>query len=295
LSNADNPRAVVGDNQAPEYAKRVTEQMERDYAALQESITALLERARAAPTELTTDQDAVALGAIVKDLRDAYNRADAFRKAEKEPHLRGEQAVDSFFFTWMEKCRRRDPRDRSQKPGAADILQARIDAFLEAKRIAEAKKRQLEAEQAERVAREQREAADRLRRQEEETRAAADRARKPENVEALKTEAETVAPQVAAAAVQAEVATGQAEDKRIATLAKPADLSRTRGDGVLLTEARQYHAILLDRNKVDMNELRPYFSDAEIEKALRGYAKATNHSRPMDGADIGFRLKGQTR
>lgn len=292
---ADNPRAVVGSNQAPDYAQRVTDQMAADYAALTLSVTDLLAKAREAATEVTTDEEAIALGIIVKDLRDAYNRADAYRTSEKEPFLRSEQAVDAFFFQWMEKCRRRNPRDRSQKPGAADILQARIDDFLERKRIAEEERRRLAAAEAARVAAAA--AAEQAARDKaaEEARLAADRARKPEIVaekEAIATAAEQFA---SAATVEASVAQEKAQEAHIATLAKPAEMVRTRGEGVLLTQAKENYAFMVDRSKLDIGKLAPYFTDAEIEKALRGWAKATNFNQPMDGAEIGRKNKGVTR
>ena len=293
---AENPRAVVGSNQAPDYAKRVTEQMARDYAALMESVDALIKKAEASPKEITTDEEALALGAIVKEIRDAFKRAEAFREAEKEPHFRAGQAVDQFFFALEDQLAR---RNRTARPGAADILQARIDAHLERKRIIEAERRRKEAEELARAARQRAEEEARLRRQEEEARAVAERARKPENAAVRHAEADQIAAQASEATVEAQVAQEKATEAHVATLAKPAELSRTRGGadsgGVLLTEARQPYAILVDRTKIDMVKLRPYFNDAEIEKALRGWAKAHNHAVQMDGAEIGFRMKGQTR
>jgi len=291
----ENPRAVVGDNQAPDYARRVTDQMERDYAAFCESVTALLDRAREAPHDVTTDEEAVALGGIVKELRDAFRRGDAYRTAEKEPFLRSEQAVDAFFFAQMEKLARRNPRDRSQKPGAADILQARIDSYLEAKRAAEEERRRREAAEAARIARETQEKAAREAREAEEARLAAERARKPENVAARTEEARRAEERASQATVEAAVAAEAASGAHIATLAKPAEMARTRGDGVLLTQARQPFAIVTDRSKLDKEKLWPFLTDAEIEKALRGWAKTTGHNQQMDGAEIGHQRKGVTR
>jgi hypothetical protein len=292
---AENPRSVVGDNQAPAYAQRVTEQMERDYKALSDSITELLDKAREATKEAKTEAEALALGVIVKDLRDAYKRAEAYRTAEKEPHLRSAEAVDAFFFAWMEKCHRRNPRDSTQKPGAADILQARIDDFLERKRIEEANRRRQEEIEKARIAKEAQDEADRLAREAEEKRLAAERARKPESVAARTEEAEQVEAAAASAAVEAEVAQSQAVEAHIATLAKPADMVRTRGEGVLLTQAQEPYAIVVDRTKLDFTALAPYFNDKEIDKAFRGWAKSTNHAKQMPGAEIGHKAKGRTR
>lgn len=293
---AENPRAVVGSNQAPDYAKRVTEQMARDYSALLESVDTLLAKAREAPNEATTEQDALTLGAIVKEIRDADKRAEAYRTAEKEPHLRAEQAVDQFFFAIRDKLARRNPRDRTQRAGAADILQARINDFLERKRIEEEERRRREADELARIARQKAEEQAAAARAEEEARLAAERARKPETVAEKQAEADRAAEVASAAKVEAQVAQEQATDAHIATLAKPADLVRTRGDdGVLLTQAREPYAILIDRAQLDWTKLAPFFTDAEVEKALRGWAKTTGHSQQMPGAEIGHRRKGVTR
>ena len=296
MSNLDvNPRAVVGDNQSPDYAREVTEAMAREYAALTTGIAELLGKAREAPQQVEDDQGAIALGMIVKDLRDAFTRANGYREAEKAPYLRRAQAIDAFFFGHMEKCRRKNPRDRAEKAGAADILQARIDDFLERKRIAEETRRKAEAAEQARIAQEAQEKAAREAREAEEARLAADRARKPETIEqkgAVASEAEQRATESQA---EAAIATSQAQDAHIATLAKPAEMVRTRGDGVLLTLAKADDAYVVDRSKLDPVKLFPYFNDKEIEKALRGWAKATMYNQPMDGAEIVKKNKGVTR
>lgn len=290
-----NDRAVIGDNQAPAYAERITEQMERDYKALTEGIAALLDKARNQPHEVTTDAEATAMGLVVKELRETDRRAEAYRVAEKEPHKAAADAVDAFFFSWREKIGRRNPRDRSQKPGAADILQARVDSYLERKRIEEEDRRRREAEEAARKAREAQEKADREAREAEQARLAAERARKPEQIAAKEAVADHREEAAAASAVDAQVAAEEAQAAHIATLATPAEMARTRGDGVLLTQARQPYAIMLDRAKLDKEKLWPFFTDAEVEKALRGWARVTGHNQQMEGAEIGFQRKGVTR
>lgn len=290
-----NPRAVVGDNQAQTAATRVLEYLERDYSSLVAEIDKLLAEAREAPKEVETDEAATSLGLIVKKLRETDKRAESFRETEKAPHRLSAEAVDSFFFALREKLARRNPRDRSQKPGAADILQARIDAFLERKRIAEEERRRREAEEAARIAREAREKAEREAREAEEARAAAERARKPESVASRTAEAEQAEQAASASQVEATVAAERAQDAHVATLAKPAELSRTRGEGVLLTQAREPYAVVIDRSLLDKEALWPFFTDSEIEKALRGWARTTGHAKPMTGAEVGHRQKGVTR
>jgi hypothetical protein len=70
----------------------------------------------------------------------------------------------------------------------------------------------------------------------------------------------------------------------------PAEMVRERFDsGVLNTMAQVGYVELVDRDKLDMNKLRPYFKDSELLRALTQYAKATAHKKPMDGAIIEMR------
>jgi hypothetical protein len=264
--------------------------------ALNESISALLEEARSKPTEVTSDEVALDIGALIKRLGDADRRAEAFRVAEAEPYLRGKNAVDGFFNALRDKIGRRNKNDRAAKPGAVDILQARVTAYLEKKRIEEQARRDAEAARLREEARQRQLAEAAAAAAAEEARKAAERARKPEIVEQKTAVAQEAAAAAAAARAESEVATGQAIEAHISTLAKPADMARTRGDeGVLLTLAKESYAIVLDRSKLDMAKLAPFFTDTEVEKALRAWAKNTGYAQPMDGAEIGKKNKGVTR
>jgi hypothetical protein len=295
MSLVDNPRAVAGDNQATAVAERVTEYLEREYTSLTAEIDAVLSRAREAPREVGNDDEAVALAAVVKEIREISARAESYRETEKAPHRLSADAVDAFFFPLREKLARRNPRDRSQRPGAADVLQARIDDYLERKRIKEENRRKAEADKLAREAAARAEEEARARKAEEDARLAAERARKPENVAARTAEADQAAAEAAKATAEAEVASAKAQEAHIATLAKPAEMARTRGEGVLLTQAREPYAIVIDRALLDWTKIAPFFTDAEVEKALRGWARVTNHAQAMPGAAVGFRRKGVTR
>jgi hypothetical protein len=301
MTDISNPRAVVGDNIGVDQAEIVNSRLAQDYA---ESAKALSElRAEAAPlkeTKCTSDNEAVERGGVIKRFRDLDKRLEAFREAEKQPFLRGGNAVDSFFFAMRDLIGKRNKNDRSVKPGDADILQATIDDFQQEKINKERARLLAEQQERDRVAREE---ATRLRKAQEEAdeaaRAAA-RARSPETRAAKGEYLATKEGEAALAKAQAELAQEQADEARLATLVKPADISRVRGvtsggGGVLLTTAREPYAILTDRAKLDMNALRPYFTDAEIEKALRGWARATGHKVQMEGAEIGVGNKGVTR
>ena len=96
--------------------------------------------------------------------------------------------------------------------------------------------------------------------------------------------------------METELAIGKAEQAHIDTLAKPADIMRTRGtDGTLSTMATEPFAEVTDRDQLDKAKLWPFFTDEAIEKALRAWAKTTGHKVSMDGASIGKRPKSVVR
>lgn len=292
-----NPRAVPGANEAPDYAKEVTNRLADEYRGLSSSLDLLLAEARELPDTVNSDEDAVKLGGVIKRMRDLDGRVEGVRVLEKEPYLRGGNAVDSFFLVMRDKIGR---RVRTAKAGAIDVLQARINDFQERKIAEERARAEAARREAERVAREAAEQARKAAQEAAEREAAAARARKAENVEARQREAEAQREAADRAAAEAKRQAELAEEARLAALAKPADIARVRGSdesgaGVTLTVAKEPYAILTDRTKVDMNALRPYFTDAEIEKALRGWAKAHGHKVTMEGAEVGHRNKGVTR
>lgn len=288
-----NPRAVPGDNQAPDYAQHVTDQMARNYAETIKTLDGFMIEAREAPAVLADDATALSIGAIIKRLRDVDGRLEKFRIVEKEPYLRGGEAVDAYFFGQRDRIGR---RKRTDKPGAADVLQARIDDFQQRKLAAEQARRDQEARETARKEAEAREAREKAEREARETQEAADRARKPETVAAKAEVAEQAAGAASAAKVEEAVAADRAQDAYIATLAKPADMVRTRGDdGVTLTMAKENYAIVVDQTKLDYAKLAPYFSLDAIEKALRGWSKNTGYREQMAGAEIGTRNKSVVR
>jgi predicted ATPase len=290
----DNARAVIGDNRAaPDTAARVHEMLERDYAELGRSVTALLDEARKAPTEVENEETALQIGALIKRLKDTDTRVENLRQSEKEPHLRAGNAVDQFFHSLRDKLAR---RARQNKPGAVDILQARVNDFLERKRAAEEAERRRIAEEEARKARQAREAWEAQQKAAMEAALAAERARTEKSVAAKSVLAEHAKRQAEEAQAEAILAAERAQEAHVHALAKPADMARTRGDdGVLLTQASEGYVILLDRSLLDWEQLAPFFAESEIEKALRGWAKTTGYTRRMDGAEIGFRRKGVVR
>jgi hypothetical protein len=291
----------IGDNlQNIDQAQIVADRLGLDYFESIKRLNELLEDARQLPVKVSSDDMAVSLGAVIKNLRDQDKKLEGFREAEKQPFLRGCDAVDNFFFGLRDKIARRKKGDRSVKPGAIDVLQARIDAWQDEKNAIE--RARLEAERAEMARLAAIEAAllRKLQEEAQEAERALARARSEASKAERAAEAAEAARKRAQAQAEAEMAAVQAEEARLATLVKTADITRVRGNdetggGVMLTTRQEPYAMLVDRQLLDLNALRPFFTDAELEKALRGWAKSTGHKIQMAGAEIGFRNRGVTR
>jgi hypothetical protein len=289
MSDLLNVDAVAGHNAPPDHGRIAAERMEEEYSKLAGQVDALLDEARTAPTTVTDDETAGILAKLVKRFRDVTAQLKSYHTTEKEPYLRAGQAVDRYFFGLIEKCSRRNIRD---KPGAADILQARIDNYQQQKLMAERIRRDEEARLA-------REAEERIRDERiaqeaaaEEARKAAERARKAENIVAHQATASTH--QVAANALTAreDLAREQRIEAQQAAAAKPSEMVGTRlSDDVKVTMRTEGYCNILDVNELDMVALWPFIDDAAKEKACRSWAKTTGYKKQMPGADIGFREK----
>ena len=289
----NNPPLAKVISEQEDFAQTVTDFLNDDFAGRPKAVASLLEEARNLPPEIVDDATRAPYPGVIKRIRDEAKALSALQEKEKTPYLRGGQAVDQFFFGLIDRLAR---RDKKNKPGAADVLGARLTAYdtmvLE-ERQAEA--RRIAAE-AERVAREAQAKAAREAREAEEKRLAAERARKPEIVEqkeAVATAAEVAA---SAAAAAAAVTANQAEAAYVDTLRKPADIMRNRGDeGTLTTMATEPYAEIEDESKLDRNALWAFINLDAKEKALRAWAKNTGYTKQMDGAKIGRRSKSVVR
>ena len=174
----------------------------------------------------------------------AEKAADAARVARKEPFLEGGRAVDGFF-----KSRVGEPLDKAKKG-----VEAKLGVYLRGKAERERQARARAEADARRAA--------------DEAAAAARRAE-----EAMRTEKDL--DRAMAAAKEAEDAEAQRVAATKAATAKPADLSRTRGDaGALGTLQARWTFKDIDRNSVNLELLRNYLSVDEIGKAVRLYIKA---------------------
>lgn len=310
-----NPREAIGGNVAvTDYAKVEQERLASEYIGYLNTLNELSAEAEAKDVAIDDDETALKTGALIKRLRDLDKRVEETRVVEGEPWLRRKNACDAFFKGLRNIIQPEDKRERQTKPGWIDRLQGRINVYQDRKEQAERERLERERLEQARIAREtaekaerDRKEAERLKQEAEERAREAERARAPEHV-ARKTDIATEAAQAADAAagdvvgsrLAAQQAAEAAHDAYIATLAKPADIVRTRGvtsagAGVTLTKAKEPYAVVTDRNKLDKAKLWNSFTDDQVEMALRKWARATGHNEQMEGASIGWGTKGVTR
>lgn len=292
MSIFESPAAAAGQN-VPDYAKEEIGRLEREHAALVQSLTAALDEARALPPTCDDDQQQSQYAEVIKRLRDLNGRIEKVRVGEKEPHLRRGVAVDTFFGSLAAKLFRKNKNDNA---GAADVLQARVNSYVQRK---EAEERRIRAE-ADRVARAEAkrladEAAERARVAQEEADRAA-RARKQENKDAANAAAEAAASEARRLDDEAELARQRAQETTADAAAKPADLVRTRTEtGHTVTAKQVPYVEILDEMLLDPVALWPFVkSDAKLD-ALKALAKTRQYKLKMNGAIIEMRTQAVIR
>lgn len=124
----------IGHNLPPTDAAPIIRLLTQMYAGTEESNRSLLQQARNLPTTVGNDADLEAYAVVIRKLRDQDAQIEAYRKVEKEPHLRSGEAVDGFF---------KSMRDRLGK--ALQILHLRADDYQQIKLEAERRAREAEA------------------------------------------------------------------------------------------------------------------------------------------------------
>jgi len=183
-----------------------------------------------------------------EEARQAKERAEREAREREERHKRELEEAEARAKA-EESKRRQSDESRVRAQQEADRLRREAAERAERER-AEAEARAIrEAEEAERKASEAREEARRRAEQEE-----ADR-RRAEEAEAARIKAEKDA------------------------LAKPADMARTRSEiGSMSTLRRTWEYAIVDRDALNLNELKAYFSADAIDKAIK--AAIRNGIRP---------------
>jgi hypothetical protein len=275
---AENPRARRGSNLAPPAAQAVTEQMAQDYAEMSARADELLTEARAlAPVE--DDPSLRLTSAAVVQMRDLAARSEATRTAEKEPYLRGGQAVDGFFNPLKERLEK-----------AMAVLSKRAHEY-QTRKVAEERRQRAEAERL--AAKAAREAAEKITAEKaaaDAAEAAAQRTARPSRAEGHLAKAEQHDAAAEAAKVDLGIAQENLEAARAASAAPPADLARTRfEEGTLVTMRQVGFAEVTDDALLDATALWPFVKPDHKAMALRTWAKVNGFKKQMPGAAIGMR------
>lgn len=213
-------------------------------AALIKRRDELLEGIKRAPAVIENDEVAGTMGDFSqKQIAACINALKDRRVAEKEPFLSGGRTVDGYFHSIMKPL----------EDGKATI-DARRKTYLDKKAAAERAAR-IEAE------RKAREEADR------QAREAADAAAK------LSSEADLSA--AIAAEDRAKQAAADAEQAARAAAAKPAELSRVRGDYGSVSSLKQFWDFAdMERATLDLDAIRDHLPLDAIEKAVRSFIRA---------------------
>jgi len=236
----------LGRNEPPP-AEMLRQNLDEKHRALLRRRDELLAAADRVPPEVIDEAVAGRVSDFIKQMAAAYKTAEAARVAEKEPHLEAGRVVDGWF------KRITDPLS-----GAKRMIEGRLTSYQRAKAEAERCIR----EEAKRQAREAAQAA---------FKAAA------EAEAAMRQEADLQAAIEAAAC--AKQAAADAEVAAKAAAAKPAELSRTRGEyGSVASLSTFWDFADLDRATLDLESLRPHLATAALEQAVRSYIKAGGRS-----------------
>lgn len=250
-AEAENPRAVPGDNNPPTQRELMAE----THADLAARIEALAARANGAPKKIGNDEQFAAVAEIVVDARKLSKDERAAFEKEKAPWLAGGREVDQFFNIF---------RDRLKK--IAEALQNRANTYTEEK----AAKARAEAEAKAKAEREEAERQARL-------------AEKHSGSTARQATHDSRAQMADDRAVEAEAQAG-------AKAADLTRTRLDTGSGSVTASAREeWVAEITDWAAVPLDALRPYFKPDEIEKALAKYAKANQDRAPLAG--VKFRKK----
>ena len=310
-SNVAEDRVVgIGDNKPPiaalisaedgDFAQVTTAFLAEEYAKQRTITQSLLDEASALMRDENSklkkidDEDTKGkVVSLIKRMRDHAKALTAFHSKEKQPYLRGGQGVDQFFFGDIDKLSR---RDKKNKPGAADIINDELTDYDNRVLAAEQARLKRIADENARLAREAQAQAEAEKAEAERLRLAAERARTPEKIEEKTQAAVEAETRADAAQVEAAVAAPKAEEARIDTLRKPADIMRNRGtDGTLSTVGIDKYAEIADRTLLNKELLWPYIKQEALESALTQWAKMTDYNQQMPGALIGRRNKSLVR
>lgn len=246
--------ATLGHNNPPDDAEIIMDGLRTKYAEAESRFCELVASANRAPADCRDDITAAKISDLVKLLNSHRKHLDNARAAEKEPYRKKADAVHSWFIMRIDGI-----------DAMVAKLKKPLGTYLQAKADEERRKAREEQERAEAEAKRLAEEAQRL-----------EQAKMPELANAAIDQA-----------IRAETT---AQAAAVTQAAKPADLASVRGSygsrGGLST---RWVGVIVDRDQLDLNSLRPYFSNEDLQKAINGFVKANCKGQTgatLRGADI---------
>lgn len=250
--------ALIGHNNPPSDLDILTERLQENNQKVFDRVDKLKEAADRVPAEIDNDETAGKVADYIKAVNTCHKALEDTRKAEKQPFLDMGRVVDETFKVPQEELA--IAKAKANKP---------LTAYSVKKQEEERKRREVEAEKA---------------RKEAEERAA--KAKELEDA-GLKEQAE-------AAKKQAERENDKA-DRYEQSATTGAGLGMSRGATASVSVRKQWVGKVVDREKLDLEALRPYFSDAELQKAVNGFVRDHKGDKKLAGAEITEEASAVTR
>lgn len=206
-----------------------------------------------APQVITDEETCGKVADLVKLITACHKTAETTRVGEKETFLASGRAVDGFFKNVT------DPLEKGRQ-----ALNLRLTAFQRQKAEEERRRREEEARQQ---------------------RIEAERARLAAEEAARQAATETDIDEAIVADEQAKQAEADAAKAKREAEAKPAELSRSRGDfGAVASLKRRWVGELTDRDTLDLGALRQHIPEDALVRAINAFVRAGG--RTLKGADI---------
>lgn len=251
MTTATAQRYAIGGNRPPIIT---TEQLAHDYAHLVKTAEAYSARAdHDVPPVVEDDDDLAAVTNYIKDIRGERKRVSEIGDGEKRPYLEAQRTLHAWFVSLHQKL-----------VDLQEIVEARGNRYLEKKRAAEQRRR----EEVERRARAEAEAAQL---QALEAAKKAEAVREQAKAAGNVTAHPTYVQQTQAALALAAEAQTRADAAAHATTAKPIEMSRTRTTAGTASIGTKIE-FSFDRDKVDLEALRPFLREDELRAAINAIA-----------------------
>ena len=259
--------AEPGHNEPPVDLDPLLERLREDHADLLKRRDDLLGAIERSPTEIGEgDEDMAGKLAdfVDKQLTAFVKHAEAIHKHDKAPFLQAGRTVDSFLHTLIDDINKGKIKVNAVRKTYADAKAAKERRRREAEaRLAREEQKRLECEAAEKAAK--------IKEQGDLDRAL----------------------QVEEEARQAKI---DADEAAAIAAAKPAELGKSRGVHGGQTTLKQFWNVAeIDRDKIDLEALRPHFTDDALKRAAGSWKDANKEFLKSGGALTGARIFEDTR